>query len=62
MRINELQKPKGLDNVMLEEVKTIVEAMIDQREEMIMQNVEDMVGDKIVGLEDMMDSKIQGKV
>ena len=30
---------------MLEEVKTIVEAMIDQREEIIVEKVEGMMGD-----------------
>jgi hypothetical protein len=30
-----LENPKGMDRVMIEEVKALVEAMLDQREEVI---------------------------
>lgn len=30
-RVNWLEKPKGMDRVMIEEVKALVEAMLDQR-------------------------------
>jgi hypothetical protein len=35
MRLLELERSKGLDVIMIEEVKTIAEALIDQREENI---------------------------
>ena len=47
---------------MLEEVKTIVEAMIDQREEIIVEKVDELMGDKIVRLEEMVEGKLLGKV
>ena len=39
-RLTELEKPKGLDNIMLEEVKTLIEAMLEQKEDQIRKDVE----------------------
>jgi hypothetical protein len=39
-RICELEKPKGMDRVMIEEVKALVEAMLDQREENFKRDVD----------------------
>lgn len=40
MRMAELEKPKGMDRIMIEEVKALVEAMLDQREEAFYKEVD----------------------
>lgn len=47
MRIEKLEQPKGLDNVMLEEVKVIAEAVAEQREATLFAQVERLVEEKV---------------